>query len=149
MGFSEPDEFEVDAGDLFQHAQGLAIIAHPAFGEGEEILRHIDLASPTFRVAHREVIGGTMLVPAHALAAGLAALDEAFNQRGAQDRTQPGELLEEFLAAKRELLGLQAAHVLTLYQCDEKSTKNVLWLAGGSAGYPVRGALPSLAIAKG
>ena len=87
-----------------------------------------------------------MLVPAHALTAGLAALDEALNQRGTQDRTQPGELLEELLAAKRELLGLQAAHVLTLYQCDEKSTKNGSWLAGASAAYPVRGALPSLAI---
>ena len=61
-----------------------------------------------------------MFVPSHALTASPAALGEALNQRGPQDRTQAAELLEQLLSAKRESLRLRASHCLNTYTSATK-----------------------------
>jgi hypothetical protein len=100
----ESNQFQIAAGNLLKQVHRVMIVAHPAFGHGQQFLGHIDLARPPLGQTHRKVIGGTVLFPSRALTARLSTLGEALDQRGAQDRAQSVKLLDELFAPLLESL---------------------------------------------
>lgn len=109
-------QLEIDARDLFQQIQRLAVIAHPGVRHGAQRFREVDLPGAALRVAHGQVIRRAVFLAAHALTVALAALGESLHHAGAQHRPQSGQLVEQLLATRREAPRGHLFHAVTFAQ---------------------------------
>src|SRR5438093_3804010 len=116
VGFLAPNELEVDGREFLERRHGVVIILDPALNERPQVFGHVHLSGFAFRVAHREVVGGAVLLPLHALAARLPTLGVPLEERRPQDGAQAGESLEERSSTPRQTVGRGTRHVVTLAQ---------------------------------